>query len=321
MKLGRLLAAAVCALALAAPAWAADKVTIGLIGSPGSGGWLYYIGIDEGYFVAAGIEPELVYVPTAPGLMQQLIAGSLDVVGGDGVVEPIHALAKGARVAILRMISGITPYEMLAKPGIKSVQDLKGKTICIGGLMDINRIYLERIMRSSGLKDGDYDLVIIGNTAQRYAALLSGTVDATMLVPPSSFFAEKAGFSRLGMIMDYAGDLPMASADVTVAWAGAHPGTAKKLIRVLDRSVAWFYEDKNRDAAIDVLVKEAHADRGQVAETYDFVRKIGMYEKGSGVSRAGLEHLIAAMRSIGDLQGVSVTPDELVVPNLTPLTP
>src|SRR6185437_13125358 len=244
------------------PAHAADKLTIGLIGSPDTGGWLYYIAIHEGYFAKQGIEPDFIYVPTAPGVMQQLVSGSLDVVGVDGVVEPIHARAKGADVAILRMTSNTTPYEMIAKPSIASIKDLKGKTITIGGLMDINRIYLERIMQANGIKDGDYDIVVIGNSAQRFAALQSGSVDATMLVPPTSFAAEKAGFKSIAMIKDYAADLPMASADVMTPWAKAHEAQAKAVVAALDEAVAWFYDDKNRDAAIQILVDASHADRG-----------------------------------------------------------
>jgi NitT/TauT family transport system substrate-binding protein len=322
MRVRHVLGAALAsALAASSPTHAAEKVSIGLIGSPDTGGWLYYIGVAKGFFAAEGIEPDFVYVPTAPGLMQQLVGGSLDVVGVDGVVEPIHALAKGAKVAILRMVSGTTPYEMIAKPSIQSIKDLKGKIICIGGLMDINRVYLDRIMKANGIKDGEYDLVIIGNSAQRYAALQSGSIDATMLVPPTAFAAEKAGFKNIAMIKDYAADLPMASADSTVAWANAHRDLAKGLIAALDKSIAWFDDDKNKDEAIDILLKVSHADRDQVAESYDFTRKIGMYDTNNAISRTDLQHLIDAMKSIGDLQGVSVTPDQLVIADLTPLAP
>lgn len=313
------LAAALAVVAPAAPARAADKISIGLIGSPDSGGWLYFIGVKQGFFAAHGIEPEFVYVPTAPGVMQQLVGGSLDVVGVDGVVEPIHAAAKGASVAILRMISGTTPYAVIAKPSINSIKDLKGKTITIGGLMDINRIYLERIMLANGIKDGDYDIVVIGNSAQRYAALKSGSVDATMLVPPIAFVAEKAGFKKIAMIKDYAADLPMASADVMTAWAKAHEAQAKAVVAALDEAVAWFYDDKNRDAAVQILVDASNADRAQVEQTYDFIRQIAMYSKDDTVSRTDLQHLIDAMKSIGDLQGVTVTPDQLVLSSLTPM--
>jgi NitT/TauT family transport system substrate-binding protein len=306
-------------LALALPGRAAEKLAIGLIGSPDSGGWLYYIAVHEGYFARAGIEPDFIYVPTAPGVMQQLVSGSLDVVGVDGVVEPIHARAKGADVVILRMTSNTTPYEMIAKPSIASIKDLKGKTITIGGLMDINRIYLERIMQANGIKWGQYDVVVIGNSAQRFAALQSGSVDATMLVPPIAFAAEKAGFKNLAMIKEYAGDLPMASADVMVPWAKAHEAEARKLVGVLDQAAAFFYDDKNRDATIQILVDASKADPAQVAQTYALSRQIDMYARQSSVSRTDLQHLIDAMKSIGDLEGVNITADQLVMPQLTKL--
>jgi ABC-type nitrate/sulfonate/bicarbonate transport system substrate-binding protein len=319
-RIGLLVAVLLAAALMAfAPARAAEKVTVGLIGSPDSGGWLYYIGVDKGFFAQEGVEPDFIYVPTAPGLMQQLVGGSLDVVGVDGVVEPIHAVAKGASVAILRMISGTTPYEMIAKPSINSVKDLKGKIITIGGLMDINRIYLERIMQANGIKWGEYDVVVIGNSAQRYAALKSGSVDATMLVPPTAFTAEAAGFKNIAMIKDYAADLPMAAADVTNAWGSAHQAAAKAMVAAIDKSVAWFYDPKNRDEAIDILVKVSNTDRGQVAHTYDFTRQIAMYSKDNTVSRSDLQHLIDAMHAVGDLQGATVTPDELVIKGLTPM--
>ena len=314
--------ATVCAaISVTFTAQAAEKISIGIIGAPGASSWLYYIAQAKGFFADAGIDPDFVYVPSAPGLMQQLVAGSLDVVGVDGTVEAIHADAAGAKVAILRNVSGKTAYELLAKPSIKSVQDLKGKKICIGGSKDINRVYLERVMTANGIKDGQYDLIIVPNTAERLAALKSGTVDATMLLPPESFVARQDGFRNIAWIKDYAGDMPFASADATDAWIDVHRDTAKKLIHVLDRSIAWFYDEKNRDEAINILVKVSHADRALVAQSYDLVHKVGMFPESNAVSRAGLQHLIDAMKSIGDLQGLTIGPSQLVNAELTPLAP
>jgi NitT/TauT family transport system substrate-binding protein len=314
-------AALFAAIAVTLPVQAAEKMSIGIIGAPGASSWLYHIAQAEGFFADAGIDPDFVYVPSAPGLMQQLVAGSLDVVGVDGTVETIHADAAGAKVAILRNISGKTAYELLAKASIKSVKDLKGKKICIGGSKDINRVYLERVMTANGIEDGQYDLIIVPNTAERLAALKSGAVDATMLLPPESFMAEQAGFRNIAWIKDYAGDLPFASADATDAWIDSHRDTAKKLIHVLDQSIAWFYDERNRDEAINILVKVSHADRTLVAQSYDVIDKIGMFPKGNAVSHAGLQHLIDAMKSIRDLQGVTITPSKLVNAELTELAP
>jgi NitT/TauT family transport system substrate-binding protein len=281
-------------------------------------GWPWYIGIQKGFFADAGITLDVIYVPTASGLVQQLSAGSLDIVADVGVVEPIHAVEKGAPVGLLRIVGQVSAYAMMAKPGIATVKDLKGKIICIGGLMDINRVYLERIMQANGLKDGDYDITVVGNTAGRFAALKSGAADATMLAPPVSFFAEDAGFHSVGMIMDYAPDLPFSGTDVSLAYADKHRDTLKKLLAVIDKSVAWFDDPANRTEAVDILVKEMKSPRPPVERSYDYLRKINYFAPTNEISRKRMQNLINAMKALGDIK-TDITPDKIVVPGLARL--
>ena len=301
----------------AVPGRAAETIATGMIGAPNAVGWPWYIGIDKGFFADAGISLDVVYVPTASGLVQQLSAGSLDIVADVGVVEPIHAVEKGAPVALLRIMGQVSAYEMLAKPSINSVKELKGKTICIGGLIDINRVYLERIMSANGLHDGDYDITVVGNTAGRFAALKSGAVDATMLAPPVNFFAEDAGFRNIGMIMDYAGDMPFSAADVSLAYAGKHRDTLVKLLAALDRSVAWFNDTAHRNEAIDIMVKEMKSSpRTPVERSYDYLRKINYFAPGNEVSRSRMQNVINAMKALGDIKS-DITADKVVIPGLS----
>jgi NitT/TauT family transport system substrate-binding protein len=308
-----------CALALgASSAQAVETISTGMIGAANAVGWPWYIGIAKGFFADAGINLDIIYVPTASGLVQQLSAGSLDIVADVGVVEPIHAVEKGAPVGLLRIIGQVSAYEMMAKPTIATVKDLKGKTICIGGLVDINRVYLERIMQANGLKDGDYDITVVGNTAGRFAALKSGAADATLLAPPVSFFAEDLGFHSVGLIMDYAPDLPFSGTDVSLAYAAAHRDTLVKLLAVIDKSVAWFDDPANRAEAVDIMVKEMKSARGPVERSYDFLRKINYFSPTGDISRARMQNLINAMKGLGDIKS-DITPDKIVVPGLTRL--
>jgi ABC-type nitrate/sulfonate/bicarbonate transport system substrate-binding protein len=119
------------------------------------------------------------------------------------------------------------------------------------------------------------------------------------------------------MIKEYAGDLPMASADVMVPWAKAHEAVAKRLIAVLDQAAAFFYDDSKRGSAIQILADVSKADPAQVTQSYDLARKTDMYAKESSVSRTDLQHLIDAMKSVGDLEGVAISAEQLVIPGLT----
>jgi len=303
----------------ALPASAAETIETGMIGSPNAPGWPWYIAEQKGYLDAAGIKLDVSYASTASGLVQQLAAGSLELVADVGVVEPIHAVAKGAPVSMLRIIGQYSPYELVAKAGIATVKDLKGKTICIGGLIDINRVYLERIMQANGLKDGDYDITVAGNTAARFAALKSGAVDAAMIAPPFNFIAEDAGFHSVGLILDYAKDLPFSATVVSDAYVAQHRDTLVKLLAVLDKSVAWFDDPSHRDEAIDVLLRAMKSsDRSSVARAYDYFHKIDYFAPSNQISRKQIESLEASMRAIGDT-GSNVAVEKVVTPGLTRL--
>ncbi len=301
------------------PAAAAETtVQTGMIGAPNAVGWPWYIGIDKGFFAASAIKLDLIYVPTASGLVQQLAAGSLDIVADVGVVEPIHAVDRGAPVGIMRIVGQVPPYELLAKPTIASIKDLKGKTICIGGLRDINRVYFERVMTANGLHDNDYDITVIGNTGGRFAALKSGAADATMLAPPVNLFAEDAGFRNIGLVLTYAPDLPFSASDVSQAYARKHHDALEKLLAALDKSVAWFDDPANRTEAVDIMVKAMKAPRPPVERSYDFLRKIDYFAPSSDVSRSRLQNLINTMKALGDIKG-GITPDRVVMPGLARL--
>jgi NitT/TauT family transport system substrate-binding protein len=255
-------------------------------------------------------------VPTAAGLTQQLAAGSLDIID-IGAVEPIHAVVRGAPVAIIRITGAVPLYELVAKPTVNSLKDLKGHTVVIGGLVDINRVYLERVLKAVGLKDSDIDITVSGSTASRFAALKSGTADMTMLAPPVNFFAEAAGFKNVGMMIDYAKDLPFGATDVSLAFAEKHRDTVVHFRDALNKSIAWFLSDANRDEAIDILTKEMKsANRDDIVKSYDYLRKIGYFTNDDTVSRKSLEALMTEMTAIGDTDG-KVPFDKLVLAGVT----
>jgi NitT/TauT family transport system substrate-binding protein len=314
---GAVCAALACVLGfVAAPAKAADTIQMGLLGAANAVEWPYYIGLHEKFFSDAGIDLQVIYVPTPSSLVQQLAAGSLDICD-IGAVEPIHGAARGAPVAILRISEAVSPYDIVAKSTLNSIKDMKGHTVVIGGLVDINRVYLERVLKAVNLKDSDIDITVAGSTAARFAALKSGSADVTMLAPPVNFFAENEGFKSLGLMIEYTKDLPFGATNVARAYAEKNPDAIKRFMGALDKSFAWFNDDSHRNAAIDILATEMKTnDRDSIAKSFDYLRKIGFFPNDGTVSRKHLNTLMDEMAAIGDTDG-KVPFDKLVVAGIT----
>ena len=296
-------------LAAAAVAWSitakAETITAGLVGAVSSTHWPVYIGLSQGYFAAEDLKLDLVFVQSSAALAQQLTAGSLDVALSTGLADPIRAVDKGSAIAIVRIEMQAPPYTLLAKPAIKRWQDLKGKTISIGGSKDITRIYLERMAIPNGVKPADYDTVFAGATSARFSALQSGAVDAAILLPPFNFYAESAGFTNLGNTIDYAGELPFAGAVVGRTWAASHKSTLEKLLSVHNKSMVWFADPANRAQAIRLMVEPSKLKEDDVAKSYDFLHDKKFFETTGKISRSRMGALIKALKELGDVEGSS----------------
>src|SRR5262245_7850280 len=141
---------------LAAPA-SAETITIGLVGNASATHWPIYSGLKKGYYDAENIKLDMIFTPSSGALVQQLAAGSLDAALSNGIVDPIYAIDKGAPIAITRLEIVSPPYALIGKKGIKSIKELKGKTIMIDGPKGITKIYVERMLAANGIKPNEFD--------------------------------------------------------------------------------------------------------------------------------------------------------------------
>jgi NitT/TauT family transport system substrate-binding protein len=313
------LSAAVLACLAAESARAAEPVTLGTVGQASANLWPELIALDQGFFAAEGLQVDLVYVQSSAALVQQVAAGSLGIATQTGLADPLRAVGMGAAIAVVRIDVQAPPYDLVAKPNITNMKELKGKVISLGGPKDITRIYVERMLAPSGVYPGDFDMVFAGATTARASALLAGAVDAAILLPPFNFQAVAKGFKSLGLTVDYVKDLPFSGTAVNVAWANANKATLEKLLRAKSKSVAWFDDEQNRPGALRILKSASSMNQDDVFKAYNFFRDGHYFEPTGKVSRAKLNALAKAMESLGDLPG-ALDVDKLVLPGVTQMT-
>jgi ABC-type nitrate/sulfonate/bicarbonate transport system substrate-binding protein len=307
------------ALAAVTPqsARAADKVVAGSLGGQAPL-WAIYVAVHKGFFAAEDIDLELHFAQSGAAVTQQLTGGSFDVALSVGITDPIHAIDKGAPLAMIRIVGNAAPYVLIGKAGLKSIADLKGKTVSSGSVNDIVTVYVRRMLAAHGLNKDDYEITSAGVAAARFAALKAGVADAAVVLPPLNFVAGRAGFVTLGYAADYVKDLPFTGMAVHRTWAAAHAPVIKRILAATDKSVAWLDDPAHKSEAVELLVKHARASKEDAEASYDFLKRIQYFEPGSTVSRAKLQNLIDTERRNG-VVGAALTVDNLVMPGLTEL--
>ncbi len=142
-----------------------------------------WIAKEQGIYKKYGIEAELVFI-IAGRAMQAMLAGQVPVgfVGGTHVV---NANTGGGDFSMILGLENRLDYWFLAKPAIKSAEDLKGKKVGIGTPAGSASLATYVALDHLGLVPRRDNIVLlgVGGVPERMAALRSGTVDATSLSP------------------------------------------------------------------------------------------------------------------------------------------
>lgn len=306
---------------MAAPAFAAGllagrpsraqtpvKVLAGMV-AHGPPQWPQYIADAFGWLKADNIDLEL--VTAGGGGVAQTAAGSL-AMAHSGYPDFCRAALHDAPVRIVLSDFIGSPYGVFAKKDIKTIADLKGKLISIGGPNDITLIYIKPFLASAGLKTSDVDFVYAKAAGDRFAALASGAVDAAILNPPTYFKAIDAGLSALGDTKPYAEGIPFTVWGANTGWAAQHRDTLVAFARNYRRAVRWLYDPANRQQAIDILVKHAAQNPKDSAEAYDYlVAKLKLFGSDGDVSDAVYQKMAEGLAEIGTIK--SPYPPKLAV--------
>ena len=279
------------------PSLASGKIVQGFV-SHGALQWPEYVAKQFGWFKENGIEVEMITV--GGGAAQQLAAGSINI-GYSGFPDFIRAANSGAPIKIIINGIGVPPYRIYAKSSIKKIGDLKGKVVSIGAAKDITTIYLSAFIEPSGLKIANLDLVYAKATPSRFAALVSGGVDAAILFPPFTFRAGAQGFTNLGEIEPYLPGYPFTVWAVNTNWAKNNGDKIRAYVKTYGRAIRWLYDTRNKDEAVKILMKNTKSAEKDSADTYDYFIKLGAFSKDGKVSPSVYKKMSEGLVWLGDL--------------------
>jgi NitT/TauT family transport system substrate-binding protein len=278
----------------------ATGITIGIIGKT-STAWPWFVAQKMGYFEKYGLRPQIISIDSSAACTQQLAAGSLDV----GAVSPtniIEAIRGGANVQYVLSVLIVPPFSLYVKNNIRSLGDLRDKTIIVGGSGDVTHMFLDAMLKAGGLKPSDYTLTYAGATNARFAALKSGSVDAALLLPPFSFLAEADGYRNLGTVKKYVGSFPLSGIAASGKWLDGHAASMVALGKVYVESMRWLENPANKSAAVQILVDVTNANNAEAVKTYDeLVSGLHAFSHTGLTANADMAKVVAALVDLRQL--------------------
>lgn len=153
-------------------------------------GWVAWdIAIQKGFFEKHGVEVEMKWFDYMPS-MDAFAAGQVDGVSV-AHVDSLVLNATGARnIMVLLNDMSYGNDKVVARPGINSIKDLKGKKVAVE-VGVVSHLFLIKALEANGMTEDDIEIINTPNhmTAQVFA---SGAVDAIAAWQPASGQALKA---------------------------------------------------------------------------------------------------------------------------------
>ncbi len=251
-------------------------------------GWVAWdIGVQKGWFKDAGVNVEFVWFEYVPS-MEAFTAGKVDAVtmtNGDALVTG----SSGAPSACIVANDYSNGNDMvIARPGIKSLADLKGKKVGVE-VGFVSHLLLINAFKSANMTIDDVKLVNMP-TDQTPQALKSGKVDAIAAWQPNTGQAlkEVAGSTAVftskdapGLIYDLLCVNPKSLAERRADWT--------KVVDVWFKIAEFLDDQKNWDEAAKIMSPRVHLAADEYKKlmggTFYLNKKenLARYKKGEGL--------------------------------------
>ena len=219
---------------------------------------------EVGLFKKYNLDPTLVFTTGGSLGIQAMLGGDVAMTLSDGSSSVSSKLA-GVDVVVIASLLNTFPYSLISLPEIKKVDQLRGTKIAVSRFGSATDLSVKMALARVGLNaDKDVTLLQIGVQTARYAAMLSKNVQATIITPPFTLTARKAGMNTL---------LDMAELNIPFQLTGllalrpylkSNPEMVLSVIRTLSEAIHFYKREK--EATLKILGKYLKTDDREALE-------------------------------------------------------
>ncbi|HEY4135365.1 MAG TPA: ABC transporter substrate-binding protein [Alphaproteobacteria bacterium] len=261
----------------------------------------YFVAIEKGYYREEGFDVEIVHAPGAAATAA-LLSGDLPF--STSGAAAMSAAMKGAPLKLVLFPWSRPTFQIWStKPDIKTLADLKGKTIGIQSRGDTFEIALRMAFMANGIDPSAVSYTALGIGNGRFATLVSGSLPAAMVSRIDvQKLREMGALDKGNMVYDmYANNvrMPLTSLAVNAALIQKDRERVKRFIRA---SIKGFrYATELKEPTLDILMKYNDVGRTREAAAADYDDVVASRSEDGTVPPASLQTEITVRGQIMEM--------------------
>jgi len=185
-----------------------------------------WLGVDLGLFKKYGLNLEPILFRGGAESTHALTGGEIQF---DVVAPQPHIAAdlSGAEIIIIGTYFNKHTYSVIARSGIRSPQELRGKKIGVLSVVGLNQIVVATALRHWGIEEKSVTLIRAGGSRDRLTALQNGLIDATVV---TGAFVDRARAAGMTVLLDL-GDLEDSFATVSMMTTRTIQSAKRNLVK------------------------------------------------------------------------------------------
>src|SRR5450830_1029732 len=257
-----------------------------------------------GYFKEEGLDVELQSQPAGVDAENELLAGAVQAVVGF-YDHSIDLQSKGKEITAI-VIFGQVPGEVelvstKASASIKSMADVKGKTLGVTGLGSSTNFLTQYLASRHGITSNQYSVLPVGADNTFIAAMKQGRIDAGMTTEPTVSQMLKTGEAKVlvdmrsvdGTVKALGGLYPASSLYVQRNWLNGHKDDAAKLARAFVKTLKFIKTHSAAEIA-DKMPKDYYGNN-KALYTQALENSLPMYSADGKMPVGGPETVLSVL--------------------------
>jgi ABC-type nitrate/sulfonate/bicarbonate transport system substrate-binding protein len=225
-----------------------------------------WIAKEQGIFRKYGIDAELVFI-IAGRAMQAMLAGQVPV-GTVGATHVVNANTGGGDFTMILGMQNTLDYLFIARPNIKSAEELKGKKVAIGTPSGSASVATYVALDFLGLNPRRDNIVLIGigGVPERLGALRAGSVEATSLSPEFGQVVVSEGYRIL--LNTSKENVPFQSSGLVVSrgMLKSSPQLVENIVMATVEGVAFVHKPSNKEIVLKSLARNLRLSKQEQVE-------------------------------------------------------
>jgi len=224
------------------------------------------VAVEKGFFRNEGLEPQLIQMN---GNVATVALANGHIEFSLNISPVLNGAIQGLGTKLVAALNSRPLFSLVVRSEIKSPADLKGKVFAVSSFGNTQAILTEKHLQHLGLRKGEYQLLAMGATPARMAALEKNIAQGSLMPLPTNIQMENKGYRLLGNTAEIVTN-PIAGLGVHEDKIKRDPDLIKRTIRASLRSLQLL--QANPKETVKILMDWTRASEKDALRSLDLAK-------------------------------------------------